>query len=407
MKLKIALLLGGILFLQACKEDTIEKTDGSSGGFHKELNGWNYAGTAKISGINSPAFTLFKLWNGNTFNKKVDVIFQVDDFLEYPTAQSVHRLILNPDGSVFFFGRVNVNVYQSSTLESSSQRIMQVHTIGPLEGDMRMILEQKTNTETLTRVVLPKYNKDQTVIFMTTGDELQASDLSQENGFFSHNFLLKPFYKGDAYPITLDETQGTRHLSAYVEDDGSLTFASLVGVSNNRSLSLFKSLKGLENIDFGSAYKGPIHRAVPKHHIPLEELSAGDANTELSRSLFIRKNNELMMLLGFSNGETRFVEVDRSKYLLKVKKDFVYPPSATAENWLGMSAKNEGTLYTYSKDPFTIMAYSGRGTSSIALPDFKPFKTQEGGVVGLTYSEDRLYLMIFNEYDLYIYTRTL
>lgn len=405
MRSIISIILGFAFLFNSCKEDNVVEKPISTGGFHTSLNGWNYAGTVKNSIFGTPGFTQYKLHYGNTFNNKVDVIYQIDDILEYPTTQTAHRLILNPDGSTFFHGKINVSIFQSSALESSSQEIKRVYTTGLLEDDTRMILELKVNLETITSVIHPKYQKDPLNIFTTSGDELSASDLSSENGFFSHSFLLKPLYKGDAFPITLDETQGTQHVAAYVEADGGLTFASIVGGSANRALSLFKSLEGLENVDFGYAYKGPVHRAVPKHHLPLSEVSEGDAGTKLSRSDFIRKDNKLYMLLGFTNGTTRLVEVDRENLLLKVKPDLVYPGSVVQEKWLGMRADEVGTLYTIAPDPFAIKVYTGKSSSVIPLPDFKSFSTMQGGVIGVTYNEGRLYLMVYNVRDLYIYTK--
>ncbi|MBI1308083.1 MAG: hypothetical protein GC181_15870 [Bacteroidetes bacterium] len=415
MKLKIAASIGVLLFLSSCKDDSeVDQPVKQSSGFHNNLNGWNYIGKATntISNINSPQFMSYKLFCGNTFNNKVDIVYQFDNANDYPTTQRAHRLIFNADGSTFFFGTINVDIYPYSASTTASREIKSVATKGLLEDDICMVIGSQTNSNLITSAIKPRYKSEHTEVFTTLNGspilwKKQASDLTPDNGFFGNYFMVKPLYKGDQYPITFDETSGNVHVAGYVEDDGTLTLASVGGGAGFRALSLFKSSIGLENINWNGVYAGPVHHAIPKHNLSVASLSNGDANTDLSKSLFVRINGSLYMVLAFTNGETRLVEADRKNYILKVNSDYVYPESVAKENWIGLSARDIGTVYTYSTGPFTINEYDGHGTSSVQLPDFKNFTPQEGGVVGVTMTNDRLYLMIYNEYDIYIYTKDL
>ncbi|MCB0739135.1 MAG: hypothetical protein KDC92_16615, partial [Bacteroidetes bacterium] len=257
-------------------------------------------------------------------------------------------------------------------------------------------------------VVQPKYNDNELVTLFTTtnGTPANGCDLSQENGFFGHHFLLKTLYKNNKYPIVPTGTQGNI-VAGYVENNGLLTFALVTGSETNKSLVLYKSLEGLENVDYEYAYKGPAHIAIAKHNLSVPNISSGDETTGLTQSLFIRKNNQLYIMLGFTNGTSKCIEVNRNNYTLKVNQNLQYPAAATSENWLGMSTQNVGTFYTYNSSNLVVNKYSGNGSSTISLPNFKTFTTQQGGIIGVTYSNNSLYLLIYNDYNIYVYTKDL
>ncbi|MCB9261862.1 MAG: hypothetical protein H6607_05760 [Flavobacteriales bacterium] len=403
-------LLSFVALLTSCKDEKVEDPEPTTTGFHTNLNGWKYVGSSNINfpTVNPLLFIRFELLYGNTFDDRTDIIFQTNDPNDYPTTQRVYRLIFNKNGSKYLLEPINVNIFPYSAVTTSSQEIKAVRTEGVFEDDISMILGLSTNSNLKVSAIQPKYQKEQLNIYSISNGALslwkkQAYDLSKENGFLGNYFLLKPLYKGDQYPITLDEIQNNTHVAGLVENDGTLTFVAVIGTTPYRSLSLFKSLPGLENVKLGD-YSGPVHRAIPKHNLAVAEVSDGDASTDLSNSLFVRKGNRLFMLLGFTNNKTQFIEVDRDKFLLKTNSNYSYPESAAKEKWIGMSTNNEGTLIT-TTSPFGIKKYDGKNSSSIDLPDFKQFKEGRGGIVDVFFNNDKLYLMVTNEYEMYFYTK--
>lgn len=413
IKSAIFILLSTILLFafSSCSDD--EDPNTPEGGFHTSLNGWSYAGktSSTLSAGGSPLYASYKLHYANTINGKTDIIYELIDASEYPTIRRAFRWIINADGSLYYYGELKINLHNSSIYIPSVTEIKAVYTTGLYENDIWMIFTEVTNSGEVTMsCIRPDYSSPvPTSIYAMTGGSpnlwrKHASDLSAGNGFFCNYWQMKPLNAGDGYPIRLSEYQGV-HIAGLVEDDGTMMLASVVGnVGQNRSIRLAKSLTGLEQVNWGD-YSGPIHPTVTKHSLSVSDLSGGDLSTDVSQSLFLRDGNKLIMMVGFTNNEIRLLEADNENYIMQVKTSYQYPASAATETWLGLRTSSYGSLVTQTSTPFGIRIYNGVTSMPVTLPDFKPFTQYQGGVVGVKFMNDRLYLLVNNELDLYLYTK--